>query len=280
MKKLSDHFFSDYHLKAQTLWFKRLLYLFLIIESIYYLSYYDLLFGANSIVTVRPADIGYFKHFAFILYDSEYAGLGFCFLVAILLFSLLNLFTQRFALSTNFLLWLLMINIHNRIYPTLTGGNNLLNQLLFFNCFLSATFLKDEKWQTRLKTAFHNIGLTAIILQLCLLYFFSALAKLEDPDWLSGQAIVTISQIERFSLFSSPEFLSALKPFLVFINYLVLFYQLLFPVFIWFPKIKKPFLIIGILMHLYIAFFMGLVSFGFVMILGYVFFWPAKVSKL
>lgn len=279
MKKLSNYFFSDYHLKAQTLWFKRLLYLFLIVESLYYLNYYDLLFGANSIVTVTPGEPGYFKHFAFVLYNSDYAGLGFYFLIAILLLSLLQLFTRKFSFVVNFILWLLMINIHNRIYPTLTGGNNLLNQFLFFNCFLSATFLKDEQWQTQLKIAFHNLGLLAIILQICLLYLFSAVAKFSDPEWLSGQAITTICQIARFSLFSSPAYINSWKPILVFINYLVLFYQLLFPAFIWFSKIKKPFLIMGIIMHLYIAFFMGLVSFGFVMMLGYVFFWPVKTSK-
>jgi hypothetical protein len=32
-------------------------------------------------------------------------------------------------------------------------------------------------------------------------------------------------------------------------------------------------------MHLYIAFVMGLVDFGLVMILGYVYFWPVKGSN-
>ncbi|PBQ31767.1 hypothetical protein CNR22_08280 [Sphingobacteriaceae bacterium] len=279
MKKLSAYFFSEYHLKTQTVWFKRLLYLFLIIESLYYLAYFDVLFGANSIVTVSSGPIGYFKHLAFILYDSEYTSFGFCFLLAVLCLSLLNLFTVRFALPVNVLLWFLMINIHNRIYPTLTGGSNLLNQLLFFNCFLSATFSEEKTSRNELKICLHNMGLLAIAGQICLLYLYSALAKFEDPQWVSGQAIATISQIQRFSLFSSPDNFRALNPALIFVNYVVLFYQLLFPVFIWISKIKKPLLIIGILMHLYIAFFMGLVSFGFVMILGYVFFWPVKSAK-
>jgi hypothetical protein len=56
----------------------------------------------------------------------------------------------------------------------------------------------------------------------------------------------------------------------------VLGYQLLFPVLVWIKKIKKMFLLLGILMHLYIAFVMGLVEFGSVMIISYIIFWPIK----
>jgi hypothetical protein len=63
------------------------------------------------------------------------------------------------------------------------------------------------------------------------------------------------------------------------LNYVVLAYQLLFPVLVWIKKIKKPFLILGILMHLYIAFVIGLVSFGFVMILPYIYFWPNSTAE-
>jgi len=254
-----------------------LLYIFLIFESIYQLCYYDLFFGANSIVFVEPNSIGFFKDFAFLLYNSESVSLSTYFICATLILSLLNLFTTRFHFITDFLLWFLVINLHHRIYPALTGGDNLVNQFLFFNCFLSATFLIQTSWKSELKICFHNIALVAIIIQVCLVYFLSALAKLSDTEWRGGSALIAISQIRHFSLFSSPGSDKTLEPVLIFLNYVVLFYQLLFPVLIWVKRIKKPLLILGILMHVYIAFVMGLVSFGFIMILAYVFFWPDKL---
>lgn len=260
----------------QVQWFKRLLYLFLVIKSCYFFCNFDLFFGENSIVFVTPQKIGFFKSFAFLLYNSESIGLSKIFITSVLLLSILNLFIKRFHFIPDLLLWLLVVNLNNRVYPALTGGDNLLNQFLFFNCFLSFSFQSTKTWQGELKVCLHNLAVMAIIIQICILYLLSALAKLNDPGWLSGKAIIAVAQIKHFSLFSFLSYSRSLDPILIFLNYVVLFYQLLFPVLVWIKKVKKPLLIIGILMHLYIAFVMGLVSFGFVMIIGYVFFWPSK----
>ena len=274
LQKLSAYFFSDFNFKIQTLWFKRLLYLFLCVESIYYLCFFDVFFGEHSIVVVNPQPLGLFNRLAFLLYDSNSAGLSRLCILAIISLSLLNLFSSSMKFIADLLLWFLLVNLHYRIYPALTGGNNLLNQFLFFNCFLSAIYTVKNQWSSQLRICLHNLGVMAIIVQISLVYFLSALAKLGDEEWLTGKALIAVSQIRHFSLFSFLTYKPFFDPVLIFLNYLVLFYQLLFPVLIWIRNIKKPLLITGIVMHLYIAFVMGLVSFGFVMILAYVFFWP------
>lgn len=278
MQKLSAYFFTDFNFKSQALWFKRLLYLFLIIESISYVCYYDLFFGENSIVYSEPKSIGFFKDFAFVLYNSSFSSLGLYFILFVLLLSAWNLFSGKIYSVSDFLLWLLVLNIHNRIYPALTGGDNLMNQFLFFNCFLSAYFQIKSGWKAETKVFFHNLACMAIIIQVCIVYFLSALAKLSDDEWLNGGAIRMISRINYFSLFSFLTYSKNLAPVLIFLNYIVLFYQLFFPLLICVKNLKKPLLILGILMHLYIAFVMGLVAFGFIMIVAYVFFWPLKPS--
>ena len=165
----------------------------------------------------------------------------------------------------DFILWWLILNLSNKVYPTLTAGDYLLNQFLFFNCFI--TFFQSE---SPLKKVLHNIGSIAIIIQLCLVYFLSAVAKLNNHEWLNGSAIATILQVHHYSI----DFFYNTKQnsLSTIITYSVLFYQLFFPLLIWFKKIKIPLLFIGVLMHLFIAFVMGLTSFGFIMILGYVYF--------
>lgn len=276
MQTLSTYFFSDYRFKTQSLWFRRALYIFLIVECVYYLCYFDLLFGENSIVFFNPRDIGFFRNIAFYLYNSTSSTTALFFILGIIFLSLWNLFVQRLGFLMDLLLWLLVINLHNRIYPALTGGNNLLNQFLFFNCFLSSGFTLSEKWYSPYKICLHNLGVLAIMAQICLLYFLSALAKLGDEEWCSGMALMDIEQIHHFSTYSAPKLPALIS---LILNYLVLFYQLLFPVLIWIKKIKKPFLLVGIGMHLYIAFVMGLVSFGLIMILGYLFFWPVDSQE-
>ena len=276
MQKIVSYFFSDYNLKPQVLWFKRLLYCYLIIESSYFLFYFDLFFGENSIVMVTPKSIGCFKTLPFFLYNSLSVNLSLVFLLATIVLSVLSLFNLRINFFLNATLWLLVINLHSRIYPTLTGGDNLLGQLLLFNCFLSTSFKNDFAWKDLLKICLHNFALLAIIIQISLLYFLSALAKLNDPQWISGTAIKAVSQIQYFSLFSFFTYSKFLEPLFVILNFGVLVYQLFFPILIWIKKIKKPFLLFGILMHVYIALVMGLVGFGFIMILAYTFFWPEK----
>lgn len=279
MQSLSGYFFSDYRYTSHTLWFRRFLYTFLIFESLYFLAAYDLFFGVNSIVYKTPQYIGFFKSIPYLLYNSQNPALGWYFLFGILLLSALNLASTRFAFISDVLLWLLALNISNQIYPALTGGDNLLNQFLFFNCFLSAAFKRSQTSWSEFRICIHNLAVVGIVIQICLVYFLSALAKLQDPSWLSGEAIAQVTQIRHFSLFSFFNYSENLKWLFVCLNYLVLAYQLLFPVLIWVKKTKKVFLILGVLMHLYIAFFMGLVGFGFIMVLAYVYFWPMKKSS-
>lgn len=258
----------------QTVYFKTFLYLFVAIKALYWLSYYSLFFGQDAIAYTIVKPIGAIKDLAFLLYNNSDVHFGYVFIFGTLLLLALSYFFKKIPFVFELLLWFLVINIHNKIYPTLTGGDLLLNQLLFFNCFLAKSYKAGQNTQKHLSVFFHNFGTFAIIIQVCVLYFIAALAKVYSNDWLNGTATVNLGMIEHFNLFSGPmiknEILNAC------INYIVLFYQLTFPFLIWLNKLKKPLLLLGIIMHLYIAFITGLVGFGIVMILTYIFFWPFK----
>lgn len=274
MQKLISYFFFDFNLKSQTLYFKRLLYCFLMVKCLYWLCFYDVLFGANSIVFSKPYPVHSISGLAFYLYGLPSATAAYYFIVPVLILSVLNLISTRFYFLSDLIIWLLMVNLHNKIYSTLTGGDYLLNQFLFFNCFLSARFIVTQTQHNSLKLFLHNMGVVAMLVQVCLVYFLSGLAKLGDHNWLSGKAVFLISQVNHFSMYAfpvkAPEFL------FVILNYGVLIYQVTFPLFIWLKPVKKQMILIGILMHLYIAFVMGLTGFGVIMIISYVYFWPFK----
>lgn len=278
MEKLISYFFFDYRLKFQSIWFKRLLYVYLILRSALWLFHYDLLFGKHSLVVSTPQSIGAIKDLAFILYSHSEIYLSLAALILVLLLSGLNLFMAKAYIVADLFIWLLVLNIHNKIYPSLTGGDLLLNQFMFFNCFICNSFFKKDTWQNTIKVCLHNTAVVAVIIQLCLVYFLSGLAKAGDAEWVSGKALIFISQIQHFSLYSSLKYDPRLDLFYISLNYLVLFYQLFFPILIWIRKIKKPLLIAGILMHLYIGLVMGLPEFSAIMIIAYVYFWPVKHS--
>lgn len=229
-------------------------------------------FGSNSISPVFPfSDLGLLKNIAFFLYRQSHPAMGYFFILSAILLCFLILAGIRLRFIPELLLWLIVINIHNRVYATITGGDNLLNQLLLFCVFLDD---KQERENKPIVIALHNLAVVAILIQLCFVYGFSAYTKFNDPDWLRGTAVLSITRVHHYSLTSLEDLSYKLPFFFVFLNYLVMIYQGLFPLLIWFNKIKKAFLLIGIGMHLYIIFGMGLVSFGMIMIICYSILWP------
>ncbi len=274
MKKVVSYFFTEYNLSGQTLRFKQLLYLFVAVKAVYWLCYYDLYFGQNAIAYIRPYSLGKLKDLAFLLYSDSVPAFGYFFIIGTLVFLTLSYFVKKIPFVFEFIIWLLIINIHNKIYPTLTGGDFLLNQFLFFNCFLSKKIDENLSWQNSASKCMHNFGTLAIIIQIQLVYLIAGIAKLNSNDWLNGTSVLQLNNIEHFNLFSFSFIATGFMGY--FINYFVLLYQLLFPVLIWIENVKKPLVLLGILMHLYIAFVTGLVSFGIIMIIAYVFFWPFK----
>ena len=107
-------------------------------------------------------------------------------------------------------------------------------------------------------------------IQICLVYFLAGYAKLLNVDWMSGTAVNDVFKVHDYSL---PFLYNYDGAFGKELNFLVIGYQLLFPILVWVQRIKKWFLLIGVLQHLFIAFIIGLPSFGFIMIIAYAAFY-------
>lgn len=259
--------------------FKKCIYVYLILRSLFWLNSYDLLFGEDTIVYSGYQNLGNFKDICFILLNSHNSILCLFFLIGVIAFSIFNLLFKHTRLFTDFLLWILMLNLHNKVYSTLTGGDFLLNQLLFFNIFLLFNFKLFSDKFAFLNILFHNGAVISIIVQICMVYVLSGLAKLFDQDWQNGTAIYILSEIQQFKLSGLSIQNKRLLPVFILLNYLIVCYQLLFPIVVSIKKIKKTILWLGITIHLYIMVFMGLFWFSLIMLICYVFFWPSNASQ-
>lgn len=280
MNDVLKYLFTEYNSKNEANLLRKLLYVFVIFKCLYWFMDIDLLFGNESLVYKNNVHLSTLKSTAFILFNSESTGMVYSFLIGALLFSGLGLINNYFSRLTAFVIWFIVVNIDNSIYPTLTGGDFLFQQLLFFNIFLSGFRPNYTEVQLEVEKAFHNAGVAALKIQICLVYLMSALSKLIDADWQSGEAVAQTFLVHDFSL---PVLYNNIKSgsfILSLITYLIIAYQITFPIFIWMNKLKKPFLAFGILQHLIIAFIMGLPTFGFIMIIAYsIFYAPAFLLK-
>jgi hypothetical protein len=94
--------------------------------------------------------------------------------------------------------WLMLVSLHHRVPPILSGAEILLRMLLFWAMFLPlGRVWSVDRWMERRRgdVAAHgreapvlSVATAAILLQMALMYFFSALFK-SNPQWWRGEAI-------------------------------------------------------------------------------------------
>jgi hypothetical protein len=199
-----------------------------------------------------------------------------------------------FPVISSVMIYFFTVNLNLKGYLCYTGGEALINLILFYLMFIHCRQPSGRSLGEMFKPKFsqepgfspvnnllNNTFYWIMLLQICVVYVFSTLFKLLDDYWLSGEALMYISRIDAFSsgamksLFGDSPGLSAV------FTWLSLLYQLLFPILVWVKRIKIPFLIGGVLMHLSIAFGMGIFTFGIVMIIMYILFLnEGQIEKL
>jgi len=109
-----------------------------------------------------------------------------------------------------------------------------------------------------------------IPIQLCLVYAYSGLEKLKGPTWWYGSAlwnIVTNGKMMPFDASLIAHFPIAL----VLGCYATLIFEIYFPMAVWVDKIRRPWLVYGVAFHFMIGLLMDLMSFSYLMCIGYVF---------
>lgn len=118
-----------------------------------------------------------------------------------------------------------------------------------------------------------RLSLLAAGIQVGLIYFYTSIYKLTSWQWLSGEAIYLTFVSDWFSndvmknfALNGPYFIS------VVVAYIIMLFQLSFPVIINWKKTRKYAIIVGISIHLYIGIFMHMWDFAVAMMVPYVLF--------
>jgi hypothetical protein len=275
LNKIVTYFFDQRRAFEETKLLRKLLALFAFYKCIYWIWDYKLLFAEHSMVYKHASVIPIWQKPAFLLYTSYSNVLPMLFLGLATAMSLYLLFSEKAFRLVFFLLWISIVNIINNTYCASSAGDKLFENLLFFCIFLADGNSKGTPFLNSLDMAFHNSGLIALRFQVCLVYLFAAIAKLPNEDWMDGNAVNMTLAVHDYSLPIAYEGYGTIGKVL---NYLVIWYQFLFPVLVWIRPIKKWYLLVGILQHLFIAFVLGLPSFGLIMIVAYAIFY-APISK-
>ncbi len=129
--------------------------------------------------------------------STSFQGLLFG-LAGLLALSLMVGFQTRLATIGS---WLMLVSLHNRTPPVLSGADTLLRALLFWAMFLplgQVWSLDARRKGTKNLHPILSVASAAILLQVAASYFFSAIFK-TNPDWLTGRAISGILAHDTFA---------------------------------------------------------------------------------
>ena len=124
----------------------------------------------------------------------------------------------------------------------------------------------------------NTVATRLIQVHLCVLYTAAGLAKLKGEAWWDGSAIwKTIANLEYQT--ADLTWLAAAEPVGHLLTHVTVAWELSFWALVWRPRLRPYVLAIGAGMHLGIGAFLGMWTFGLVMLIAYAAFIPAGVLR-
>jgi hypothetical protein len=162
-------------------------------------------------------------------------------LAAVLAVALLVGFETRLATVGS---WLMLISVHHRVPPILSGADVLMRMLIFWAMFLPlGKAWSLDNWLKRsgpdnagvaANAPVLSVGSAAILLQMALMYFFSAIFK-SNASWVHGQVVAGALAHDFFGSALAPHLLG-FPVLLTLITWGTLILEWAAPVLLFFPK--------------------------------------------
>jgi hypothetical protein len=184
--------------------------------------------------------------------------------------------------------FLIAVSYANRITPGAYFGLDKINCMLAMYLMLGpcgARYSVDRLW--RLKrgaptevppSAAANLAIRLIQVHMCIIYLFSGIGKLQGESWATGEASwLSFAMLEYQSL--DMTWLAKYPLLLNFMTHLTVFWELSYCALVW-PRLTRPWvLLIAVFVHGGIVLFLGMPTFGLVMLIGNLAFVSPKTIR-
>ena len=257
-----------------------LISLIVIKDFLLYLMFSDKLIGDKAIVPLftymQTLDVLNLEYF-FIDFSNTYAV--YTFLLIGLLASSCFLFGFKMKLS-GMVVFLCLITIKLRALFTQDGADNVIGTmiplLLLATSFNLITGRLNNDFKNKTLKMIPLLALYGIIFEFCLIYFAAGLSKLLQPIWQNGEALYYVLRIEDFRASDLNIWLTKSSFFVKSSTWFTLFWELTFPIAIWFKKLRNWYLLSGIALHIGIWMLMRIDNFSFIMLSIYPIFFADK----
>jgi hypothetical protein len=185
--------------------------------------------------------------------------------------------------AISILIYLVSINLDNRAFVILDGGNNLMHLMLIYLIFMNpsppAQAASSIGFWKSLDNGFSNAAFLMARLQVVIVYMVSGLGKVAGELWQNGTALYYTLNVDEYTHPIARDIVTQYPVLTVTGTYVTLLYQVAFPWLVWNRKIRPYLLSLGTLIHLQISFVMGLFMFGFAIAVAYLSFTTDHVAE-
>jgi hypothetical protein len=207
-------------------------------------------------------------------------------IIALSVFLLLTigLFSRVMAL----LAYLFAVSYANRITPGAFFGLDKINCMLALYLVIGpcgARYSVDRLWRMRRgaptevpPSVTANLAIRLIQVHMCIIYLFSGIGKLHGYQWVTGEASwLSFALLEYQSL--DMTWLGKFPKLLNFMTHLTVFWELTYCALVW-PRLTRPWvLLMAVFVHGGIILFLGMPTFGLVMLIGNLAFVSPKTIR-
>lgn len=235
----------------------------------------------------RPTPPFIWSHFWWIPADKPWArtALWASHVAALVVFALLMLGVCSRVVAL--VAWLLVISYIHRVRATEFGLDQVNGMLAMYLWIgpCGGAFSLDRVWR-RWRAGWQqgwppvaasvaaNIALRLLQLHLCVVYFFSAIGKLQGFYWWNGQALWYVLADPEYRSFDV-EWLARWPLLVAVLTAIVVYWELSFCFLIWPRRLRPLVLAVAVPLHLGIAFGMRIAPFGLGMLVACLSFVPA-----
>ncbi len=206
-------------------------------------------------------------------------------IVALVVFFLLTI--GFFSRTMAMLGFLFAVSYANRVSPGAYFGLDKINCMLAMYLMVGpcgARYSLDRLWRLRRgntevpPTSSANLAIRLIQVHMCIIYFFSGVAKIQGPQWVMGEASwLSFGMLEYQSL--DMTWLASHPYILNFMTHATVFWELSYCALVW-PALTRPWvLLMAIFVHGGIIIALGMPTFGLVMLIGNLAFVSPKMVR-
>lgn len=196
----------------------------------------------------------------------------------ILVLSLLGLMLGLGGRILTIIAWFLSLSFLQRNYFVAYGPDLIGTMWLFYlswirhDAYFSILNYFDKERVQRIKCdLLSSAGSRMIQIHLCIIYGYTGMQKLKGASWWDGTALWTVLGNQQMTVMDLTW--TSHWPILIgILGFMTLFFEVYFPVLVWYKPLRPWILTFGFLFHLGIAISMGIWSFGSIMVSSYFLF--------